>query len=148
VKTITDTGVHYKLYVPKAANFFFRDLSVMLDGIDSLTGVNVTSGDNVYGTSFAINDNKLLVNLNFNELLMQRVNKYVEAFEADYNKEYAYDDAYYFVQMLKTGLRESYEARLNRFTSPPVLLTVKINNGATSTIPKTVFVPPMSIPTT
>lgn len=133
VKTITDTGLHYKMYVPKLANFFFRDLSVMLTGIDSLTGVNVTSGDNVYGTSFAINDNKLLVNLNFNELLMQRVNKYVEAFEADYNKEYAYDDAYYFVQMLKVGLREEYEARLNRFTSPPVLLTVKINNGATST---------------
>lgn len=110
VKTITDTGLHYKMYVPKLANFFFRDLSVMLTGIDSLTGVNVTSGDNVYGTSFAINDGKLLVNLNFNHLLMDRVNKYVEAFEADYNKEYAYDDAYYFVQMLKVGLREEYEA--------------------------------------
>lgn len=140
VKTITDTGVHYKLYVPKAANFFFRDLSVMLDGISSLTGVNVTSGDNVYGTSFAINDNKLLVNLNFNELLMQRVNKYVEAFEADYNKEYAYDDAYYFVQMLKVGLREEYEARLNRFTSPPVLLTCIVNNGDASTESKVVSV--------
>ena len=41
-----------------------------------------------------VNDGKLLINLDFNPLLMERVNKYVEAFEADYNKEYAYDDAY------------------------------------------------------
>lgn len=133
VKTVTETGVHYKMYVPKGANFFFRDLSVLLSGITSLTGVNVTSGNNVFGTSFAINDGKLLVNLNFNELLMQRVNKYVEAFEADYNKEYAYDDAYYFVQMLKTGLKESYLNRINKWVSPPTLKSFSINEGQETT---------------
>ncbi len=129
VKTITDTGVHYKMYVPKGVNFFFRDLSVLVSGISSLEGVSVVSGDNVYGTSHAVNDGKLLINLDFNPLLMERVNKYVEAFEADYNKEYAYDDAYYFVQMLKPGLKEPYLARINKFISPPVLESFKINNG-------------------
>lgn len=129
VKTVTDTGVHYKMYVPKGANFFFRDLSVLISGISSLEGVSVTSGDNVYGTSFAMNDGKLLVNLDFNSLLMERVNKYVESFEADYNAEYAYDDACYFVQMLKPGLKEPYLARINKWVSPPVLESFTINSG-------------------
>lgn len=129
VKTMTDAGIHYKMYVPKGANFFFRDLSVLVSGISSLEGVSVVSGDNVYGTSYAVNDGKLLINLDFNPLLMERVNKYVEAFEADYNKEYAYDDAYYFVQMLKDGLREPYLARINKWVSPPVLESFTINSG-------------------
>ncbi len=133
VKTITDAGVHFKMFVPQGANFFFRDLSVLLSGITSLTGVNVTSGDNVFGTSFAINDSKLLVNLNFNRLLMERVNKYVTAFEADYNKEYAYDDAYYFVQMLKPGLKEPYLTRINKWVSPPTLKSFSINEGQDTT---------------
>lgn len=129
VKTVTETGIHYRMYVPKGTNFFFRDLSVLISGVPSLGGVSVTSGDNVYGTSFAMNDGKLLVNLDFNPLLMERVNKYVEAFEADYNAEYAYDDAYYFVQMLKDGLKEPYLARINKWVSPPVLESFAINGG-------------------
>lgn len=138
VKSVTETGVRYRMYVPKGANFFFRDLSVLISGISSLEGVSVTSGDNVYGTSFAMNDGKLLVNLDFNPLLMERVNKYVEAFEADYNAEYAYDDAYYFVQMLKDGLKEPYLARINKWVSPPVLDSFVINSGQEFTQEKNV----------
>lgn len=83
----------------------------------------------MYGTSFAMNDGRLLVNLDFNPLLLERVNKYVESFEADYNAEYAYDDAYYFVQMLKPGLKEPYLARINKWVSPPVLESFVINSG-------------------
>ena len=133
VKTITDTGVHFKMYIPKGSNFFYRDLSVLLDGISSVEGVSVVSGENVYGTSYAVSDGKLLVNLNFDEKLMQRVDKYVSAFEADHNKEYAYDDAYYFVQQLKNGLIEPYLQRLNQFVSPPTLESLKINNGSSTT---------------
>lgn len=129
VKTVTDTGIHCKMYIPKGANFFFRDLSVLISGISSLEGVSVVSSENVYGTSFGMNEGKLLVNLNFNSLLMERVNKYVEAFEADYNAEYAYDDAYYFVQMLKPGLREPYLSRINKWVSPPVLESFAVNSG-------------------
>ena len=128
-KIITDTGIKFKMYVPKMPNFFYRDLSVLLSGIDSKEGVTVTSSNNVYGTSYNINENnKLLVNLNFDEKLMQRVNKHVEAFEADYNADYLYDNAYYFVQQLKEGLKEGYLARINKFTSPPVLASMVINS--------------------
>lgn len=133
VKTVTGTGVHYKMYVPKGANFFYRDLSVLIDGVPSLDGVSVVSGENVFGTSFAINDGKLLVNLNFDEKLLERANRYVTSFESDYNKEYAYDDAYYFVQQLKAGLKEPYLQRLNQFVSPPTFESLKINNGSSDT---------------
>ena len=133
VKSITSGGIHYKLYVPKRQNFFFRDLSVMLSGITSITGVSVSSSDNVYGTSAAINDGKLLVNLNFDEKLIQRAEKYVSALEAAPNAEYAYDNAIYFVQQLKTGVKEPYMARISALTSAPVLSSVSINAGAAST---------------
>ena len=126
------------MYIPKGSNFFYRDLSVLLDGIPSADGVSVVSGENVYGTSYAISDGKLLINLNFDEKLIQRVDKYVSAFEADYNKEYAYDDAYYFVQQLKEGLKEPYLQRLNQFVSPPTLESFKINNGNSTTGQKNV----------
>ena len=130
-KTITDTGVHYKLYIPKGANFFYRDLSVMLNGIDSISGVTVSSGDNVNGTSYAINDDKLLINLNFDEQLLQRAEKHTLLFEANPTAEYLYDNALYFVQMLKEGVKEPYLTRLNTFTSPPTLSSFNISGETT-----------------
>lgn len=133
IKTNTDDGIHYKLYIPKMPNFFYRDLSIMLDGITSKTDIELTTSDNVYGSSFGINDNKLLVNLNFDEKLLARAEKYVSIFEANYNERHVYDDAQYFVQQLKPGLREGYEARLNVLVSPPTLATFVTNNGDTET---------------
>lgn len=132
-KTITDTGVKFKLFVPKMDNFFFRDLSVLLSGISDITGVTVSSGDNVYGTSFGISDNKLLVNLDFNPETLTKVEKYVSDYEENYNQKYKYDDAYYFVQRLKDGLRQPYLTRLNVHTSPPVFSGLVINSGEEST---------------
>lgn len=133
LKTVTDAGIHFKLYIPKRPNFFFRDLSVLLNGISALTGVSVTSGDNVYGTSAAINDSKLLINLNFDEKLFERAEKYVSALESSPNAEYAYDNAMYFVQQLKTSVKAPFMARINALTSAPVLESVSINAGAEST---------------
>lgn len=137
-KTITDTGVKFKLFVPKMPNFFFRDISVLLDGISSLDGVSVSSGNSVYGHSFGLSEGKLLVNLNFDEKLLARAEKYVSIFEANYNSKYVYDDAYYFVQQLKPGLREGYLARLNVYISPPTFSSFVINNGDAQTLSKIV----------
>ena len=137
-KTITDTGIKFKLFVPKMPSFFFRDLSVLLDGISSLDGVSVSSGNNVYGHSFGLSEGKLLVNLNFDEKLLARAEKYVSIFEANYNAKYVYDDAYYFVQQLKPGLREGYLARLNVYISPPTFSSFVINNGDAQTLSRIV----------
>lgn len=137
-KTITDTGVKFKLFVPKMPNFFFRDISVLLDGISSLDGVSISSGNSVYGHSFGLSEGKLLVNLNFDEKLLARAEKYVSIFEANYNAKYVYDDAYYFVQQLKPGLREGFLARLNVYVSPPTFSSFVINNGDAQTLSRIV----------
>lgn len=138
VKTITDTGVHYKLYIPKMPNFFYRDLSVLLSGISRTEGVSLSSGNNVYGSSLGISDGKLLVNVNFDEKLLARAEKYVSDFETNYNQKYVYDDAYYFVQQLKPGLKEGYLARLNVWVSPPVFSSMSINSGQSTSKEKLV----------
>ena len=60
VKTVTETGGTLQDVCAEGRQFLFRDLSVLISGVPSLEGVSVTSGDNVYGTSFAMNDGRLL----------------------------------------------------------------------------------------
>lgn len=139
-KLETPTGLKFKLYIPKMPNFWYRDISVMLSGISSLDGIQVNSGNNVYGTSYNINDGKLLVNLNFDEKLLERTEKYVSIFENDYNTEYNYDNAFYFVQQLKEPLKSTYLERINKYISPPKLMSVVINNGDSTTKDKNVNV--------
>jgi len=132
VKSVNGQTINYKLFVPTASNFWFRDLSVLLSGISSLTGLTVTSSDNCKGTSFGISDGKLLVNLDFNASLIEKAEKYVSKFETSLT-DTDYDDALYFVQQLKVGIRETYQARLDVLASPPSLSSVIINAGATTT---------------
>ncbi len=132
-KTIQDNIIKYKLYVPKGRSFWYRSLSILLNGISSSDGVSVSSGDTVYGTSSGISDNKLLVNLDFNPDLLSKAEKYTSNFETYPGDQYAYDDAQYFVQQLKTGFREYYQARIDALSSPPVLGAVVINDNDDAT---------------
>lgn len=139
-KTIDGQKIKFKVYVPCGKNFWFRSISCLLSGISNVTDVSVVSSDNCFGTSFAINDGKLLVNLDFNPELPQRAEKYVSILEADKTKEYAYDDAQYFVQMLKPGIKEAYQSRIDALVSKPVLNSISVNTGATSTESNTVSI--------
>ena len=139
-KTVNGQSVKFKVYAPCGKNFWFRSISCLLSGISSINGVSVVSSDNCFGTSYAMSDGKLLVNLDFNPELPQRAEKYVSILEADKNKEYAYDDAQYFVQMLKPGVKEAYQARIDALVSKPVLNSISINSGATSTENDTVTI--------
>ena len=139
-KTVNGQSVKFKVYAPCGKNFWFRSISCLLSGISSINGVSVVSSDNCFGTSYAMSDGKLLVNLDFNPELPQRAEKYVSILEADKNKEYAYDDAQYFVNMLKPGVKEPFQARIDALVSKPVLNSISINSGATSTENDTVTI--------
>ena len=139
-KTIDGQNIKFKVYAPCGKNFWFRSISCLLSGISNVTDVSVVSSANCFGTSFAINDGKLLVNLDFNPELPQRAEKYVSILEADKTKEYAYDDAQYFVQMLKPGVKEAYQSRIDALVSKPVLNSISVNTGATSTESQTVSI--------
>jgi len=139
-KTIDGQKIKFKVYAPCGKNFWFRSISCLLSGISNVTGVSLVSSDNCFGTSFSINDGKLLVNLDFNPELKQRAEKYVSILEADKTKEYAYDDAQYFVQMLKPGVKEAYQSRIDALVSKPILNSISVNNGAASTESQTVTI--------
>lgn len=139
-KTVDGQKVKFKIHAPCGKNFWFRSISCLLSGISSINGVSVVSSDNCFGTSYAMSNGKLLVNLDFNPELPQRAEKYVSILEADKNKEYAYDDAQYFVNMLKPGVKEPFQARIDALVSKPILNSISINSGATSTENDTVTI--------
>ena len=132
VKSVSNKTITYKLFVPTQENFWFRSLSLLLSGITDLTGITVSSSDNCKGTSFAISNGKLMVNLDFNADLEVKAEKYVSKFETSllYSD---YEDAQYFVQQLKVGIKEPYQTRLNNLVGPPTLTALSINSGAATT---------------
>jgi len=132
-KTVYTDRIHYKLYLPCLKNSWFKSVSCLLDGINSLSGVTVVSSNNCNGTSYGISDNKLLINLDFNSDLLTKAEKYVSIFENNPQKEYAYDDAVYFTQLLKTGVKESFQNRIDALVGSPVLTSFLINSGNTDT---------------
>jgi hypothetical protein len=73
-----------------------------------------------------------MINLDFNTDLEAKAEKYVSKFETSL-ADSDYDDAQYFVQQLKTGIKESYQTRLNNLVGSPTLTALSINSGATTT---------------
>ncbi|WP_286894947.1 MULTISPECIES: hypothetical protein [Sphingobacterium] len=131
---IKSTGVNsvtYKLYFPKMPRFWFNEVSCLLSGVSSVDDLSVSS--NTDGLSYAANNGKLLVNLNFSRELLKRAEKYTAAFEAAPNASYVYDDAMYMVSQLKPSLRQPFIDRLNVYSSAPTFADFKIENGATTT---------------
>jgi len=132
-KTIDGQKINFKIHAPCNHNFFFKSISCLLSGITDTTGVSVESSNNCSGTSHAISDNQLLVNLDFNTDLLSKVEKYLTIFEENPAQEYAYDEAFYFIQMLKPGVRESYQTRLDLLVSAPEISSISVNNNLPAT---------------
>jgi len=95
-KTITSTGIKFKLMIPNGVNFFFHELSFLLSDINSIEDLAISTDTSVYGMSFAVNGQSVLVNLNFNNQLPVRAEKYVSILESNPTMAYAKDDAEYF----------------------------------------------------
>ncbi|MDR0266023.1 MAG: hypothetical protein LBJ04_22610 [Sphingobacterium sp.] len=131
IRSVAANQVSFKLYFPKMPRFWFSEVSCLLSGVTTIDGVSVSS--NTDGLSYAINGDKLLVNLNFSKDLLTRAEKYTAAFEATPNASYVYDDAMYMVSQLKPSLRQPFIDRLNVYSSAPTFVDFKIENGSTTT---------------
>ena len=139
-KIIDGQNIKFKIWVPANKNFWYKSISCLLSGITELTGIDISSSENCPGTSCVINNNQLLVNLDFNTDLISKAEKYVSIFEETPTKEYAFEDAQYFVQMLKVGVKEPYQARITALSASPVLTSATINEGAISSTSIDVFI--------
>nr|WP_315393946.1 hypothetical protein [uncultured Sphingobacterium sp.] len=127
LKSVEGNTIKFKIYAPSMPRFWFNEVSCLISGIASTSGLNLSS--NTDGLSYGINDNKLLVNLNYNDNLISKAEKFTSAFEKTPNSDYVYDDAMYIVSQLKPSLRQPFLNRLNHLTSPPLFTKMTLNNG-------------------
>lgn len=138
-KSVKGQQVKFKFTLPDVKNFYYNNFSVMLSGISDTTGITVESSDMCNGTSYAMNSGKLLVNLDYNKDLITKVEKYIEQFKNTMATS-DLEDAQYFTQMLKPGVREIYQAQLKEYVSGPTLNKITINTAADTTTSRAVTV--------
>lgn len=128
-KSVEGQKVKFSLYMPSAENFWFKSISCLLSGISTAEGVTISS--DCPGLSFGMSDDKLLVNLDFNPDLLDKVERYVSKYETSEN-EYDYEDAAYFIQHLKQSLQEPYLSRINAVTNPVNIASLSIDKSSLS----------------
>lgn len=91
---------------------FHRDFSVIVRGVDISENVEIESGSNVFGLSYAKQaDGSLMVNVNCNKSLLDKAERYTAIYEEKASVA-AKDDAMYFVNQLKASLRQTFVKRI------------------------------------
>lgn len=129
-KIVSNNTITWKILVPFSKNYYFKDLSFLISGITSVDAFTVS--DKIFGYSYAAHGSGMLVNVNFNELLLECAEKYTAKFESTLSEEDK-TDAYYFVNQLKDTLKALFVARLSVNEAAPVLNSISINDGVTVT---------------
>lgn len=138
-KSVEKNKITFMLQIPVKDRFWFKSLSLLLSGIQDTSEISVSVSDSVYGLSYGFSDKKLLVNLDFNDYLPEHAEKYTTIFENQRTVE-AYEDALYFVSLLKKELQTPYLNRINSLVITPTVSEFKINNGNKQTSNKLVSV--------
>lgn len=138
-KSVEGNKIIFTLQVPVKDQFWFKSISLLLSGINDTSEIYVSASDSVYGLSYGLNDNKLLINLDFNDYLPEHAEKYTSIFE-NFKTVEAYEDALYFVSLLKKELQTPYLDRINSLVTPPTVSGFTINNGKKQTSNKLVSI--------
>ena len=136
-KIVYGNTITFKIIIPFAKNFYFKDVSLLLSGLTALNGLTLSS--NVLGYSHATRGSGVLLNVNFNDTVLELSEKYTSKFEGSQRDEDK-DDALYFVNQLRDDLKAPFIARLNVNERPPVLNSISINSGAGVTHDRSVSV--------
>lgn len=136
-KIVSNNTITWKILVPFSNNYYYKDLSFLLSGITSVDALSVS--DKILGYSYAAHGSGLLVNVNFNNLLLERAEKYTSQFEVTLSDEDK-ADAYYFVNQLKDTLKAPFVARLSANETAPILKSISINEGAAITYEQSVSI--------
>ena len=134
-------GDYLNIYmeVPEIDNFYWYEYTLLLEGIDAAAIDCITADDNVIGLSYGNSGGKMMLNINFDETLLDRAEKYTSLFEnclkdegpTEHTKEYK-RDAEYFIQRLRPQLQDYFQDRLS-IDLLPYLSEIGINTGADTT---------------
>lgn len=136
---VNDDLANIDILVPILKNAKFPSLSFFLP-VPSLNYVERIVSDDCDGISYGIKDGKLLVNMNFDPELLNKVEKYVARYETD-QSVYNHEDAMYFVQLLKSSLQQPFLDRIDAAGgAAPILNSISINNGSVTTTNRSVVI--------
>lgn len=108
--------VTFEIEMPVDESFWFRDISLLVDGLGGDCGVEPLS-DNIVGLARAPRGGGMLVNVNFNPRLPALAEKYTAVYEREYT-DAALADARYFVSQLLPSLAAPFEQRLGAVVAP------------------------------
>lgn len=137
-KTIDGQTISFKIKIPFAANFYFRDLSFLIKGLDGDT-IAVPVSSPINGFSYKQTSDTMLVNVNFDANLLVLSEKYTAKYEKSLSEEDK-EDGLYFVNQLMDGKKKPFMDRLTAGEIAPELNSITINAGLPSTYNKNVEV--------
>lgn len=93
---------------------YHRDFTLLVTGLESMNGVTLTFGPNVYGYSYKYRpeDKTLMINLNCNPSLLERAQRYTDIYK-DSPSDESKADALYFINQLSPERRTSFLNSIN-----------------------------------
>ncbi|WP_448789383.1 hypothetical protein [Bacteroides graminisolvens] len=93
---------------------YHRDFTLLVTGLESMSGVTLTFGPNVYGYSYKYRpeDKTLMINLNCNPSLLERAQRYTDIYK-DSPSDESKADALYFINQLSPERRTSFLNSIN-----------------------------------
>lgn len=111
---------------PIFENFYWDEYTILVDGI---SGNNITSYDSsAIKTGCGYKGSLIMVNVNYDETLLNRADKYTTLLENTENLEYK-PKAEYFVQRLRSNLGTQFTNRITVATTPPTVTSYIINDS-------------------
>ncbi|MEG1692969.1 MAG: hypothetical protein RR312_06200 [Bacteroidales bacterium] len=125
-KTVEGNIAKFEISVPIGANFYYNDLSFIIDQ-GNIKEINPVS-ENIIGLSHSNTLSGELININFNENSLSLAEKYTSLFENTYDTKYK-EDAKYFVSSLLPRYAQVYKQRIDNVTETPAILSQIIING-------------------
>ena len=93
---------------------YHRDFTLLVTGLESMNGVTLTFGPNVYGYSYKYRpeDKTLMINLNCNPSLLERAQRYTDIYK-DSPSDESKADALYFINQLSPERRTVFLNSIN-----------------------------------
>lgn len=102
-KTLSGNKLKVKLLIPQYSNFYWSEFTLLVQGAE----IESANSKDAIGLSYKSD----LVNVNFDETLIERSDRYTSIFEQS-GDEHDKANAEYFVQRLKPELQTSYMDRM------------------------------------
>lgn len=138
-KSVSSGMLVTRVKVARLPLFKRYEFSILMRGAGSISASSISIDRPVMRMSSATKDGGLLVNVNYNRGLLEMAEKYTSKYEISTNGTDK-DDALYFVGMLSDSLAAPYLARINAGEVAPVLRSVSINSGSSTTYERAVSV--------